>query len=411
MSVLRATRAFSEDHTSGSERRSPSHSPTVAARPTPMVLFAGGGTGGHVFPLVALAEAFERVAPHVAFRFVGSARGLETRVIPARGWALDLLSSEPLAGRSLLASAKGAMVAGAGVLQAAALVARHRPRLVVSIGGYAAGPISLAAAAMLVPVALLEPNRTAGLTQRLLKPVSRRIYVGFEEALAEHGRKGRALGVPLRRGFLPVAPRSRRSGEPLSVFVMGGSQGAQHLNETLPAAIASLAGEASVGRVRVLHQAGRDKVDKTRAAYDAALAGLSERAEVQVIDFLDDVQTRLAAADVVIARSGALSCAEICAVGRPAILVPFPFAADDHQAANAEAMQRAGAAVALRQPQATSEALAAALRELALDDGKRLVMAEASRRRGAPDAATAIARDLIELAGISSAEEAVHVSR
>lgn len=380
----------------------------------PLVLFTGGGTGGHVFPLVALAEAFERVAPHVRFRFVGSARGLETRVIPARGWALDLLSTEPLAGRSFLASARGAMVASAGVFQAAALIAKHRPSLVVSIGGYAAGPISLAAAAMFVPVALLEPNRTAGLTQRLLKPVSRRIYVGFEEALAEYGSKGRSLGVPLRRGFAPVPPRPLGPSDPLNVFVMGGSQGAQHLNETLPAAIAKLArptGGAGHVRLRILHQAGRDKVQSTETAYAAAIPKHDYEIEVHVVDFLDDVQKRLASADVVIARAGALTCAEICAVGRPSILVPYPFAADDHQAANAEAMQRAGASIAMRQPQATADALASALRDLALDDAKRTTMAEAARRRGAPDAATAITRDLLELAGISSTEEAAHVSR
>lgn len=381
----------------------------MSARP-PMVLFAGGGTGGHVFPLVALAEAFSRAAPAVQFRFVGTARGLETRVVPARGWALDLLSSEPLYGRSLLGSARGAMVAGAGVFQAAALIAKHRPRLVVSIGGYAAGPIALAAAAMLVPVALLEPNRTAGLTQRLLKPVSRRVYVGFEEALNEYGGKGRALGVPLREGFSPVAPRLRRKGEPLELFVMGGSQGAQHLNEVLPEAVARLAADT---RVRVLHQAGRGKAQATEAAYATALdaAQARGRVEVEVVEFLDDVQRRLAAADVVVARSGALSCAEICAVGRPAVLVPYPFAADDHQAANAEAMQRAGAAIALRQPQATADALLAALRALATDEEKRLAMAEASRGRGAPGAARAIALDLLELAGIPGSEGASNVSR
>ncbi len=377
----------------------------------PLVLFAGGGTGGHVFPLVALAEAFERVAPQVRLRFVGTPRGLEARVIPARGWALDLVSAEPMMGRSLLASARGAMVAGAGVFQAAALLVKHRPDLVVSVGGYAAGPIALAAAAMLIPVVLLEPNRTAGRTQRLLKPLARRIYVGFEEALAEHGDKGRALGVPLRSGFTPVAPRPHSPSDPLNVFVMGGSQGAQHLNETLPAAIALLVKEPDHVRLRILHQAGREKVQPTESAYAAALPKHDHRIEVHVVDFLDDVQKRLAAADVVIARAGALTCAEICAVGRPAILVPYPFAADDHQAANADAMQRAGAAIAMRQPQATAEALAAALRDLALDDEKRISMAEAARRRCVPDAATAITRDLLELVGISSAEEAAHVSR
>jgi UDP-N-acetylglucosamine--N-acetylmuramyl-(pentapeptide) pyrophosphoryl-undecaprenol N-acetylglucosamine transferase len=367
-----------------------------------MVLFAGGGTGGHVFPLVALAEAFSRLAPEVPFRFVGTSRGLETRVIPARGWALDLLSSEPLLGRSMLASARGAMVAGAGVFQAAALIAKHRPKLVVSIGGYAAGPVSLAAAAMLVPVALIEPNRTPGLTQKLLAPVSRRVYVGFEEAVREYGAKGRALGVPLREGFTPTPARARRPGEPLRVLVMGGSQGAQYLNETLPLAVAALGALGGSAPIRVLHQAGRGKLEATEALYRAHVG---DRVPVECVEFLDDVPTRLAQCDLVVARAGAISCAEICAVGRPAILVPLPIAGG-HQAENSGAMQRAGAAISMLQPAATKDALAAALRDLAVNDDKRLAMAEASLRRGAPEASLAIARDLLELAGIQGPSHA-----
>ncbi len=353
-----------------------------------MILLAGGGTGGHVFPLVALAEAFAHVVPEEEIRFVGTAKGLEARVIPARGWALETLSIEPMKGRSLFGAARGGMIAGAAIVRAIALVARLRPRLCVSIGGYAAGPVGVAAATLNVPLALLEPNRVAGITQKLLAPLAKRIYVGFREAVSSPSgaggvrvwKKARALGVPLRKGFAAVPAPARRD-RPLRLFVTGGSQGAQHLNETMPTVIAGL--RARGVELEVVHQVGRGRAK----AYEGA----------EVVEFVDDVPARLAWADLVIARSGAMTCAELCAIGRAAILVPYPHAADDHQAANAEALAAAGAALAIRQPDATAERLIEAIGGLYDDDAARVRMADAARARGIPDAATKIAEDVVEL--------------
>ncbi|MEO7097411.1 MAG: undecaprenyldiphospho-muramoylpentapeptide beta-N-acetylglucosaminyltransferase [Polyangiales bacterium] len=386
----------------------------------PFVLFAGGGTGGHVFPLVALAQAFERLAPGVEFAFVGSEGGLEARVIPERGWTLETLPAEPMKGRSLFGALRGGVVAGAATLQATKLVMKRRPKLVVSIGGYAAGPVSLAAAAVGIPVALLEPNRTAGLTQKLLTPIARRVYVGFPEALAALGDKGRALGVPLRAGFAPTDSPPRIDGAPLQIFVMGGSQGAEHLNQTMPAAIARL---ARTTKVKVLHQAGRGRDVEVRRKYAQAFDMESARTQedadedtierarrkgpvvppVDVVEFIEDVQAKITAADLIVARSGALTCAELCAIGRPAILVPYPHAADDHQAANAESLAGAGAAIAIRQEKADVEALFGTMSRLAADDDARRRMGDAARARGVPDAADVITRDLLALAGLSGA--------
>lgn len=343
-----------------------------------MILLAGGGTGGHVFPLVALAEAFADVVPEEEIRFVGTAKGLEARVIPARGWVLETLSIEPMKGRSLFGAARGGMIAGAAIVRAIALVARLRPRLCVSIGGYAAGPVGVAAATLNVPLALLEPNRVAGLTQKLLAPLAKRIYVGFREAVST--KKARALGVPLRKGFGPVPAPARRE-RPLRLFVTGGSQGAQHLNETMPAVLAGL--RARGAELEVVHQVGRGRAKP----YEGA----------EVVEFVDDVPARLAWADLVIARSGAMTCAELCAIGRAAILVPYPHAADDHQAANAEALAAAGAAIAIRQRDATAERLIESIFGLYDDDAARVRMADAARARGIPDAATKIAEDVVEL--------------
>lgn len=383
------------------------------------VLFAGGGTGGHVFPLIALAEAFGRLAPQLDVRFVGSANGIEARVVPARGWPLDTLPAEPLKGRSAFGVLRGSAIAMAATAVATKLIAQHRPRLIVSVGGYAAGPISLAGATLGVPIALLEPNLTTGLTQRLLTPIARRVYVGFVESLQGLGAKGRALGVPLRTGFVPTSCHERGERDAVRVLVIGGSQGAEHLNSTLPSAIARL---AKTQRLTVLHQAGPGRgaeVTKRYArAFDAEAARALdkdaseddlERARrkgpatipVEVVDFLDDVASKLADADLVVSRSGAGSCAEICAVGRAAILVPYPHAADDHQAANAEALVRAGAAIAMRQDVATVEAIADAVRALAEDGPRRRAMGDAARARGIPDASERIARDLLELIGVA----------
>lgn len=349
------------------------------------ILLAGGGTGGHVFPLVALAEAFSELVPDAPLVFVGTSRGLEARVVPSRGWTLEVLPIEPIKGRSLFGAARGGMIAGAGVVRALSLVARLRPALCVSIGGYAAGPVGVASSVMGVPVALLEPNRIAGLTQRLLGPLSKRVYVGFPEAM--DGAKSRALGIPLRKGFAPQASRVRAPGEPVRVLVMGGSQGAQFLNDTIPEVVANLAARGA--RLHVTHQAGRDKAADVSRRY-GTLA-------VDVVEFIDDVPARLGAADLVVCRSGALTCAELCAIGRASVLVPYPFAADDHQAANAEALAKAGAAIAIRQKDATVERLVEAIGGVVEDDVTRLGMADAARARGVPDAARRIAEDLLNL--------------
>lgn len=357
----------------------------------PCVLFAGGGTGGHVFPAVAVAEALQSVAD-VDVAFCGTARGVEARVIPARGWRLELLDVRPITGGGPARAIRGALVAARATASALHLVRRLRPAAVLSVGGYASGPVTLAAALHGVPVAVLEPNRVVGLANRLLAPFARRAYVAWEEAGASF-RAGarRVYGVPLRSGFAP-SPYSARAGV-ARVLVVGGSQGAAALNERMPAAVARL---ARLPDVEVVHQAGRDRDAEVRAAY--AKNGV---ARATVTPFLDDVARAFAEADVVIARAGASTLGELTAVGRAAILVPYPHAAADHQGRNAEALASAGAAVCIRQDDATPERLASELETLLRDDVARTRMADASRARGRPGAANDVASDLLDLAGIA----------
>lgn len=355
----------------------------------PTLLIAGGGTGGHVFPGVAVAEAAQAAAD-VDVVFCGTPRGVEARVIPARGWRLELLDVEPMKGGGPARAIRGAVVAGRATGRAVGIVREVAPSAVLSVGGYAAGPVSLAAAILGVPLAVLEPNNVVGLANRLLAPFARRAYVAWDET-GERFRPAarRTFGVPLRAGFAPkpyVARGTRR------LLVLGGSQGAAALNERMPEAMARL---RHVPSLEIVHQAGRDRDATVRAAYDR------EKLErVTVVPFIDDVAQALADVDLVVARSGAGSVAEITAVGRAAILVPFPHAADDHQARNAEALARAGGAVCIRQEAADAVRLALEVERLLADDAARTAMADASRSCGKPAAARDVAEDLLALAGI-----------
>jgi UDP-N-acetylglucosamine--N-acetylmuramyl-(pentapeptide) pyrophosphoryl-undecaprenol N-acetylglucosamine transferase len=354
------------------------------------IVIAGGGSGGHVFPGLAIAEALEQNA-EVEVVFAGTARGLEASVVPARGYRLELLDVVPIKGGGAARAARGVLVAALAVLRSAALVRRLAPRAVLSVGGYAAGPVTLAAGLLGVPVALVEPNGVAGLANRILGPIAKRAYVAWGPAATSFApRKTRRFGVPIRRGFRPAV---REPKGPPRVLVLGGSQGAAALNERLPEALGIVV--RTRPDIQVLHQAGKDRDLAVREAY--ARAGV---AQARVVPFLDDVAAEMARADVVVARSGAGTVAEVAAVGRPALLVPFPFAADDHQAQNAEALERAGGAVCVRQERADALRIAGELSSLLGDTARLVRMSAASRAFGKPDAATDIAKDLCELAGI-----------
>jgi UDP-N-acetylglucosamine--N-acetylmuramyl-(pentapeptide) pyrophosphoryl-undecaprenol N-acetylglucosamine transferase len=370
---------------------------TLRARNKTLV-FAGGGTGGHVFPMLAVAEVVRELAPDVELVFVGTERGLEVKAVPARGFALELMRVLPLRGGGVSGFVRGLGQALRAVPEGRALVERLAPAAVLSVGGYAAGPVSLAAWTLGVPLALLEPNSVMGLTNRLVAPLARRGYVAFAEA-ERHFRAGSVLraGVPLRPGFEPApypAPREDVSSA-LRLLVLGGSQGAKALNEAVPRALAELKTPLSV-----VHQCGPLHAEAVRALY----AELGLGAVVSVVPFIDDVPAALARADLVVGRSGAGALSEICAVGRPALFVPYPFAAGDHQRVNAEALVRAGGALCIPHAEASPARLAAEIGELSSDRARLATMANRAREFGRPDAARAVASDLLELAGLGESK-------
>jgi UDP-N-acetylglucosamine--N-acetylmuramyl-(pentapeptide) pyrophosphoryl-undecaprenol N-acetylglucosamine transferase len=356
----------------------------------PVIVLAGGGTGGHVFPLVAVADAL-RAEADVDVVFVGTERGIETKVIPERGDRLELLDIRPIKGGGVTGALKGMYKAAAALPGASALLARVGARAVLSAGGYVAGPVGLAARLRGVPVALIIPDSIPGLANRWLLPFARRAYVAFPDVERRIGAIALSTGVPIRPGFgpRPYAPEK----DSFHVLCLGGSQGAAALNDVLPAALA--AAKECIAPLSVTHQTGRDRADEVRRRYGE----LGASAWADVVPFIDDVAAALASADLVIQRSGA-SVAELCAVGRPAILIPYPFAADDHQRKNGDALALLGAAVCIAQKDATKDRLKAEIVALARDLDRRRAMAAAAAEHGRPDAARAIARDLLALSGL-----------
>ena len=300
-------------------------------------IIAGGGTGGHVTPALALGEALRRGGDEVLF--VGSARGLESRLVPDAGFALETLPSEQVMGRSPLGRIRGALSILRSTFKAAGVLRRFHADAVISVGGYAAMPAALAARLTARPLFLVEPNAIPGRVNRLTARFARTVFVGFEStrgALPER-TESLCLGVPLRRALYRAfaeRPERRVPSPPLRVFVFGGSQGARQLNENVPEALSRLRKKS----VEVFHQTG----EADRADVQARYAELDLPAEV--IAFEHDMPGRYAWADLAICRAGALTVAELALAGMPALLVPYPFAADDHQAANARALEEAGAA-------------------------------------------------------------------
>ncbi len=354
------------------------------------LMLVGGGTGGHVFPAVAVAEAW-LAAGLGDVVFVGSPRGLEARVVPERGWPFVPFEARRLKNAGLLERGRSLLRAPASVLAGMRLVRELDPQVVLGVGGYVSGPVVLAAALLGRPCAVAEQNARPGLTNRILGRFVRRIYTAFPEA-AERlpGAKVRELGNPVRAAIRAAEPPSTADG--VQLLVLGGSQGARALNEMVPPAFAALRERFPTLRIR--HQAGKGNGEAVRAAYEAAGVG-----DADVTEFIEDVADAMRAAQLVVARAGATTVAELACIGRPAFFVPFPHAADDHQAANAASLVDAGAARMARESELDAERLAAHLAALLEEPETLRAMAERARGRGRPGAAEAIVDDLFDLAG------------
>ncbi len=354
------------------------------------VLIAGGGTGGHLFPGIALAEEVVTRHPKNDVVFVGTTRGLEARVVPENGFVFEPITSRGLKGMGLVKLALGLLTLPVSFFEALALVRRYRPDVVVGVGGYSSGPVVLAAWLLRVPTAVQEQNALPGLTNRLLGRVVKAVFLSFDETTRFFRRaKVHVLGNPIRRALLDNFLTPNVAHEKFTVLVFGGSLGARGLNTRVVEALEHLAPRREA--LRLVHQTGKADLEAVRQGY----AGKGFDADVR--EFIDDMSAAYLSADLVVCRAGATTVAEPTTCKKASILVPFPFATDDHQAVNARALVEAGAALMFREAELTGAHLAQAILSLEADRDRLKAMEKAAGSLGRPEAAREIADVLQQL--------------
>ncbi|HEX4914931.1 MAG TPA: undecaprenyldiphospho-muramoylpentapeptide beta-N-acetylglucosaminyltransferase, partial [Vicinamibacterales bacterium] len=341
------------------------------------ILIAGGGTGGHLYPGIALARELQRRDPSATVSFVGTASGIEARVVPRENYPLDLIRVAGLKGKSRADRLKGFLLLPLAALDAWRVLSTRKPDVVVGVGGFASGPVLLLAAVRGYPTMLLEQNALPGITNRLLSHVVRAAAVNFEAALTYVPRTGFVAGNPVRPEFFPAQneeanDHTNRPHDAARILIFGGSQGAHAINVAMVEAASRLA--AAGIRLAIAHQTGERDLDLVRGAYQRA--GVAARVEA----FIYEIHAEMKAADLVICRAGATTLAELAASATPAILVPLPTSTDDHQRKNAEVVAQSGAAVSMEEREVNGETLAAAIGGLVSDEARRRQMAAAARR-------------------------------
>lgn len=356
------------------------------------LLIAGGGTGGHLYPGIAIAE--EVTARGGQVLFVGTARGMETKLVPAAGFELQLLDVSGLKRTGVGGMVRGLLRLPKAFFASLTILRRFRPDLVLGVGGYASGPIVFTAALTRRPTAIQEQNSYPGITNRILGRLVRRIFIAFDDARRFFKPEKTVLsGNPVRRRFTEAVPGDAAEAlEPPSLLVVGGSQGARAVNDLVVGAAKLLAARGQLPTI--VHQTGAADLERVAALYREA--GLDGRVEHR--PYIDDMPAALRRAALVVGRAGALTLAELGIVGRPAILIPLPTAADDHQTRNAAELERAGAAILMKQAEATPAMLADTVAGLMADGGRRVAMSSAMKGLGRPRAAYEIVDALTALA-------------
>ncbi len=355
------------------------------------LMIAGGGTGGHIYPAIAIAREFVARDASRKVVFIGTEHGLEKDIVPKAGFPLEFVSVGGLKGKGPLELLKNLARLPLGFLQAWKVIGRHRPSVALGVGGYSSGPVLLAAWMRGVPTIIHEQNAFPGLANRVLAKFVKAVAVAFAEALPRLGRTdGIVTGNPVRAEFFEAgtsAPRGPGDGR-VRLLLFGGSQGSRALNDAMAGALLFLAHLKD--RLDIVHQTGPKEMEKVQAAYRA-----SAFTTARVVAYLDPIAGEIAAADFVVSRAGAMTLGELAAAGRGAILVPFGAATNNHQELNARVVERAGAAVVITEQELTPERLAAAIGSIAGDPEKARRMAAAARTLATPEATKKIV-DTIE---------------
>ena len=368
-------------------------------RSQPRILIMAGGTGGHVFPALTIAQELRAQGSHI--EWLGTRAGIEARVLSHTDIPLHCISMAGLRGKGLLRKLLAPFMLMTAFVQSLRVISKLKPSCVLGMGGYVTGPGGLAARVLGKPLLIHEQNAVAGMANAMLFPLAWRALEGFPGAFvrklgtrAEGQKKILYVGNPVRADILAIAPPAERllaRKGPLRMLVIGGSLGASVFNELVPAALAGIGGDI---RPEVRHQCGRGKLTATLQAYSAA--GLAGDDHILVSEFIEDMAEAYAWADIVLCRAGASTLAEIAAIGLPAVLVPYPFAVDDHQAANAQALVKVGAATMLSQNALTPQTLRDVLLQCATDRQRLLQQAQAALGASKRDAGLAVARLCLE---------------
>lgn len=348
------------------------------------VLIAGGGTGGHLFPGIALAEEVVTRHPKNDVVFVGTTRGLEARVVPQNGFVFESITSRGLKGMGVLKLLLGLLTLPWSFIESLSLVRKYKPDVVVGVGGYSSGPVVMAAWLLGVPTAVQEQNALPGLTNKLLGKFVKSVFLSFDETQRFFPQgKTHVLGNPIRRALLDNFLKPSIAHEKFAVLIFGGSLGARGLNTRVVDALTVLAGEKD--SLRLVHQTGKADLETVKQGYEG------KGFDADVREFIDDMSAAYLACDLVVCRAGATTIAELTTCKRASILVPFPFATDDHQAVNAKALVDAGAALMFREGELTGEKLGQAILELKADKARLQKMEKAAGNLGRPEAAREIA--------------------
>jgi len=347
------------------------------------LLIAGGGTGGHVFPALAIAQEWKSRGAEREVVLVGTQRGIEMRLVPQAGLQLETLRVAGLKGKGGTTLLKNLAMLGSGLVDAFGVIKKHKPAVAFGVGGYAAGPMLLATWLRGIPNVIFEPNAEPGFTNKVLARLARKIATGYEVSARTWGEKAVVTGCPVRQEFFQIAPRAPQ--KPYRLLVTGGSQGALPVNRAFIASAGLLATRND--QLRIVHQTGERDYNEVKAAY--------ERSEfpVEVVPFLGNMAERFAWADLIVCRAGAITAAEVAAAGRAAIFIPFGRATDSHQLRNAQEMTNAGAGRVITEPELTAERLTSEIFSL-LDQPREIEkMAMKARSLAYPHAA----RDIVDL--------------
>lgn len=355
------------------------------------LLIAGGGTGGHLFPGIAVAEEFISRRKGNEVLFVGTWKGIEAKVLPKLGYELECITASGIRGKGSIARAKGIAKFLYGYAQSRRILKEFRPDMVLGVGGYASAPTLLAARGMQIPRFIHEQNAIPGFTNKMLATVADRVFISLEESRKFFpAEKTLLTGNPLRRQILEqvsLAPPEERTDDAFHLLVFGGSAGAHRINLTMGEALPHLLDVRE--RLRITHQTGEDDLEDVTAAYD------EHGFPAEVIPFIDSMADAYRWADLIVCRAGATTIAEITACGKPCIFIPYPHAVDDHQRRNAEALLKRGAGIVIIEQELSGELLAKTIREL-MDDPRRLEgMGEAAKGLARLDAAQAIVDEMI----------------